>query len=247
MAGYRLSPRAICLLLVLIPAAAAVAQPPNVSVWFEAVPASPAAGVISQGAAGSDLKLSCDTSPGPVVCAWDLTMQMHWQSVLPLMVISSAGTDFLGNTDKHAISNLQPGNYPWAGTNLQAINAGGLLAATRAVYGPFPPIDLPAVDYSVLTARLTTTKSGGDSVVDGIGMRVNSLLWTFVYNSTTAGPTPPAALVQFGDAPTIPGGLAGALADDVIVIHNVPEPATLALFGLLGLSPIARGRARPRR
>ena len=85
-------------------------QSPNVNVWFEAVGVNPASTVVQQGVPGGDLILGCEMLPGIETCQWDLTMKLDWDTAPVVSVITSEATDFLGNTDRHTVSDLQVGN-----------------------------------------------------------------------------------------------------------------------------------------
>ncbi|MCG8408443.1 MAG: PEP-CTERM sorting domain-containing protein [Phycisphaerales bacterium] len=218
---------------------------PDLHVWFEATGANPASTVTQQGVQGDDLIVECDTTAGPTTCEWDLSMIMSWDTAPLVSVISSAATDFLGDSNKHTMSNFQVGNYPLDGFAFTEVNAGGVLADTRAVQVPVsgdPPMFevIPQGEYTLLTARLTTQKGPGDLQTDGIDMQINSLLWTFTYDPD--GPIGSQPLIQFGDADAIFGDQQGGLADDVIIIRNVPEPTTIGLliFGLTLIVPKRR-------
>ncbi len=233
--------------MALLTGSEATGQQPNVHVWFEAVSLNPDSSIVQQGAQGGDLNLACDTSAGPVACEWDLSMMMNWDTAPLVSVVSSMATDFLGDTTIHSVSNLSVGNYPLDGYNFVAVNAGGVLADTRAVQIPLigdPPMFevIPPGVYRLLSARLTTQLAPEAGASTGIDMRVNSLLWTVVYDWN--GPIGPDAVVRFGDAPPVSGMVEGALVKDVITILNVPEPTALALLAMTSFLSLRRTRRR---
>ena len=233
--------------MALLTASEATGQQPNVYVWFEAVSLNPNSSTVQQGMQGGDLDLACDTSAGPVACEWNLSMMMNWDPGPLTGVVSSMATDFLGDTAIHSVSNLSVGNYPLDGYNFVAVNAGGVLADTRAVQVPVignPPMFevIPPGVYELLSVRLTTQlapEAGGSTWID---MRINSLLWTLTYDP--AGPIGQQALVQFGGAAPVSGIIEGALAKDVITILNVPEPTALALLAMTSFLSLRRTRRR---
>jgi hypothetical protein len=225
---------------------------PNVQVWFEATPINRAAGVGQQGAPGQGLRLTCDASGGPVVAEWDVSMKMSWDTGPLVSVISSQGSDFLGDADRLGLSQFADGDYPWDGTQYSIIDSDGFLAETKGVLiplGPGPVWEGPLPGtYTAFTTHLTANEPGTGWTFDTIDLRINALLWTLVYHPE--GPIGPKAIVQFGDAPAVPGDPQGAIAEDIIVIQNIPEPssAMLLVSGLLLLGRAAQaGRRRQRR
>ena len=206
---------------------AAGGEPPDIQVWFEAVGLNPASMVVQQGVKGGDLVIACEDLFGIDACEWDLSMKMDWDTGPVVTVIGSLATDFLGNTDKHAITDFLVGDYPLDGFLFDEVNEGGLLAITKGVQVPlvceptceFDPI--PPGEYTFLTARLTTLAAPGGDPADAIDMQINSLLWTFA--NDPAGPIHPDPLVQFGDADPLAGDVEGGLAEGVIVVLSVGD------------------------
>jgi len=219
----------------------------NTFVWFEGAGQNPQSTVALQGLEGGDLKLACDTSAGPALCQWQITMRMR-----NTFQVASLGTDLLGDTDKFTLSDPIDGvypNYPYAnhGHSYQTPNAGGLLAVLKEVMVPvdenshYVPGEGAPGTYDLVSFTLSASKSGGEQGIDSIDARVNNLLWVLINESSTA----PHAFVNFGGAPAVDGESVGALAPGVIQVQNVPEPATAAFCLLLGL-PLTL-RRRPRR
>ena len=232
-------------LLVLALAPMARAGIANTFVWFEGAGLNPQSTVTLQGAEGGDLQLSCDTSAGPTICQWQVTMRMR-----NTVQVASLGTDLLGDTDKFSLSNPIDGIYP--NSNLpnhdhlyQMPNAGGVLAILKEVMVPvdndshYVPSEGAPGTYDLVSFTLTASKSGGEQGIDSIDARVNNLLWALVVET---GPVP-HAYVDFGGAPTVDGELIGTLAPGVIQVQNIPEPATAAFCLLLGL-PLTLPRRR---
>lgn len=209
-------------------------------VWFEATSLNPSAGVISQGAEGADLELSCDTSAGATMCEWDIAMRMR-----STQQFGSMGTNLLGNTQKHAISNLaHGGEFPSDGFIFNEVNAGGILASLKEVNIPVvagpgnDPTDGGPGEYLLATMTLHTLKAQGDQTIDSISATINNLLWASVNDSGIHEGT----FVLFGDGPVLDGEVEGGLAD-CIIIHNTPEPS-LALLSLITLGTFSRSRRR---
>lgn len=224
-------------LLVLSLAPGAHAGIANTFVWFDAVGLNPQSGIALQGVEGGNLLLSCDTSAGPTLCQWQVTMRMR-----NTVQVASLGTDLLGDTDKFTLSNPIDGIYPNSqfanhGHSYQTPNAGGVLAILKEVMVPvdensqYDPLAGAPGTYDLVSFTLSASKSGGEQGIDSIDARVNNLLWVLITESSTT----PHAFVNFGGAPTVDGELFGALAPGVIQVHNVPEPATAAFCLLLGL------------
>lgn len=220
---------------------------PNVRVWFEATGNNSVSGFAQQGAPGSDLALICDTSMGPVGCEWTISMKVQWDTGASVSVIGSMGTDFLGNTAKHALTDMTIGDYPLDGHQIEEINAGGVLAATRLIQIPVTAQSefevIPPGEYTALVGNLATTKQQGSLTQDAIDIRINSLLWTLVYQAG-AGPD---AIVQFGNAEPVNGAGNGTVVEDVITIQNVPEPATGVFVATAAIAGIVRSRRADRR
>lgn len=202
-------------------------------VWFEAAPATATSSVATQGVLGGDLVLQCDTSAGPTTCEWDITMRMTSS-----VQFGTMATDLLGDTGRHSISAIGPGNFPSDATGHQAANAGGTLAVFKEVNIPvfdgpdgpeFDPTDGAPGDYLLLTFTLIADRTLGDTTTDGIDARINELLWVGLGEP---GTEPPETLVQFGDAAPLDGRVVDGIAESVIIIQNVPEPSTALLFGI---------------
>ncbi|OWY71353.1 hypothetical protein B7486_12235 [cyanobacterium TDX16] len=209
-------------------------------VWFEATSLNPSSGVLSQGAEGADLELSCDTSAGATMCEWDIAMRMR-----STQQFGGMGTNLLGETQKHAISNLtHGGEYPSGGYLFNEINAGGILASLKEVNVPiapgpvYDPTDGGPGQYLLATMTLHTLKAQGDQTIDSISASINELTWASVNESGIHEPT----LVMFGDGPVLDGEVVGGHAD-CIIIHNTPEPS-LALLSLITLGTFSRSRRR---
>lgn len=209
-------------------------------VWFEATSLNPASGVLSQGAEGADLELSCDTSAGATMCEWEIAMRMR-----STQQFGGMGTNLLGDTEKHTVSNLtHGGEYPSDAYLFEELNAGGVLASLKELNVPiapgpvYDPTDGGPGNYLLATMTLHTLKAQGDQTVDSISATINNLLWASVNESGIHEPT----FVMFGDGPVLDGEVVGGLAE-CIIIRNTPEPAS-ALLVVVALVAISLTRRR---
>jgi hypothetical protein len=216
----------LCLSLALCVTGAAQAIE---QVWFQAVPVTPGAEVVVQGAPGVSTVLNC---PPPIQrCEWDVTV----------MLTLGANPNTLGyslnlfrNDPDLEVKTFNFITPPYAPIVQPTLNDGDMLV-NRATAGSSSdvPASPPAVPLNMFRLSKDKTPGGPATYLVHAGIGVDD--WGQDDGN--------AALVRFGvNAPI--EGFGGTNAPlPVISITNIPEPATLGLLSI-GLIGFIRRRAR---
>lgn len=213
-------------------------------VWFEAGAASPNGTVLSQ--PGSPvLELQCDISQG-LRCDWVITVLYENFDGGAFSWGLDVGTTSPEDDGKFTIKNIALNTSSAlvaGGTTLGGINQPGGLLINAAGGGNTAATGAPAGLYQLMTFTLSKNKLPGELNTSLIyaGIQVpefggNDAEGFGAYEVIQVGPNAPVA--GYNPSPFYWPGI--ALPGAVIVVRNVPEPATLGLIGLGALALIRR-------
>lgn len=203
--------------------------------WYTATAGGPGASVISQGQ-GAALVLECDKGISPAGCTWDVTFNYQ--------ALDGGGQGWAVDLNSPAFAKLSITNQN--STNNALSGAGAIHGAPGAVFGggivgpdwllgdaggvaaaPLPGAALLVLQTFTLNAN-GTASLGAHPIFAQIGGNA----WGG--NDTAEF----SELVKLGSNDPVSGSPTGELlANPVIIVNNVPEPATLSLlaFGAIAL------------
>jgi len=204
--------------------------------WYTAVATSPGGSVVSQGQ-GQALMLECDKLVAPGGCTWDVTFMYT--------AADGGGAGWAVDLNSPSFSKLSITNATSLNTPLS--NAGQQHGAPGSAAGGFftgpdwllgdaggianPPLGGPLAATALQTFTLVAGP-GGAVGLDNIYAMIGIGAWGG--NDTPSS----TELVALGSNGAVSGEITGDLLPEaVIVVNNIPEPATLSLlaFGAIAL------------
>lgn len=220
----------------------AVASSANAAgrVWFEAAPATGGSSVITP-AGSPTLELECDLTQG-LRCDWVITILYENFDGGAFSSSIDLGTLAPEDDGKFTVKQLNLGqNDLQVSPNPFAINGANGLLVENAGGSNLSPAGAPAGLYTIATLVLSKVKLPGEFntsfIYAGIGgteFGGNDPDGFDFYEVVQIGPNPPVIGYNPGPWPD------NALDGPVIVVRNVPEPATIGLIALGALALIRR-------
>ncbi|GJQ27063.1 MAG: hypothetical protein HBSAPP02_20950 [Phycisphaerae bacterium] len=203
--------------------------------WYTATPGGPGASVISQGQ-GQALVLECDKQLAPNGCSWDVTFNFE--------AFDGGGVGWAVDLNspafgKLSITNQNSTNNPLANFDQLhgapgSVFGGGLVGPEWLLGDAGGVASAPLPGPAVLVLQTFTLNANGTPTLGAhpIFAMIGGLAWGG--NDTVEF----SEMVALGSNAAVSGAPTGdLLPDPVIIVNNVPEPATLSLlaFGAIAL------------
>jgi len=199
--------------------------------WFSAQGVTAGASAAPNGPGGT-LQLECNNTQAPGGrCEWDVTFNLQSDQVL--FGWANELFNLPGHAGKFQLKSLTINQQNFPNITVAELNVGDALILNA---GALNTSGVPAGTYSLMTFRLSKQKQpGGPEQFDPLFTGVGPTEW---------GSSDPSGypLVAFGPNPPVEAFYTGVpLTGPMILVHNIPEPATL---GLLAIGCVAFLRRR---